>query len=1041
MSSVPPSLRLVLDVLSRAALPVALCCLAACGGAEADRTAEPAGAAGQLRALAAASTSAESSALLRVRAAGSVSEGVGASAVVRFNGKPIAAGLLTHGELLEYELWLPNGWAGGTLDIALENATGADGAPARNLTIDSVSLNGAELRPGDVGVVFDAGGGEAAFDGKGLAPAHRVISRNGALRFTIEASTRTTAAPPAGVYIDAQRGSDSQPGTFDRPWRTLGPLQALSARLPAGHGIFLRCDGVWRAALSLTAQQLSDGAVVAGYGPECSARRATLTGADVFAGNWQKVGAVWTRQLPAGTPKISQLFIDGQAQRIAQWPNAGFAAANAGLLQAGETTPRPLVALQPADTTSLADKDLLGATVQIRSHAWLIETRRALALRSGQIELDRAPDWPARAGRTYLLQDQLWMLDQPGEFFHDTVTQRLHLIAPAALAAADLNTLLVEGTVRPTALSITGRRATSVTGLALLAAADTGLNILDAPETKVDGIEASDNAVNGLKLTHSVRLPAAVPGSLITGSRFVGNGRYGIDAVGAVRTLVLGNHVADTGAGPQHQAGVIAGIANGAGGRTEGNRVENSAYIGIHFSSQDASQVLRNHVEGFCLRLTDCGGIYTWTGQANGALAGGAVVAGNRVITAPKAPRPVPKVQTDIIVGIYIDDHSHGVAVQDNLVAHAPMGVFVHNASRTRVIGNRIWLPSQTGLWASMDDASGDSMLDNSFTDNTVVPALYARAQAGQLPRFDVGQAVWFWHTQAGEAALAADRNLFARNSIVQLFGPMAHFAWLRGPAGDRDIDGLDWRALNNAERPIASPAVFAPLAPQLGPEKVVDGQFEQGLTQWTEYRDPAGLGGATLRLNQQGGCTDACVGFVAGSRGDLLGSRPFTMKTGAPHVYRWTATMATATGATVGAPYISRDGTPWDMMTDGQGFSTPRPRRAGAGETLHFEAYFIAKADAAARVNLQLETPNARVDFDAVSVREVLGYNVAALSELSTVAIAPLDREAVVGCTDLGWPQGCEATDLLGQAVSWPLRLPAGSARLLLRKDTSFRL
>ena len=1030
--------------IGRAGMLSLLVMLAACGGADSEPAFEVAQGTGQLRALAAGTAAADvhpaGSAVVRIRAAGSLAASTGAMASVRFNGVPVAAGELTHGELVDYLLEVPGAAAGGTLDIVLANATTADGQPLRSLRVEALSLADTTLRPADPGVVFDAGAGEAAFDNQGLSAGQALLTRNGALRFTLPAAASPAATAAAGgsaVYVDAQRGDDNHPGTAERPWRSFSRLQP--GLLPTPRHVFLRCDSVWRSSIVLAAPQLQDGTTFAGYGPECATRKATISGADLFVGNWQKSGSTWTRALPPGTPKITQLFIDGQALRTAQWPNAGTVSSQTLTSAAGGSASKTLQ-LRSTEQGQLAGRDLAGATIQMRTQSWLIETAKVQSASPGRIELESAPAWTMAPGKAFVLQDKPWMLDSPGEFFHDTSTQRLHVLVPDALAAADLNTLAVEGSVRNVALSLNGRRYLNVRGLALQGTTQTGLALENTSQATVQGVEASHNGVNGIRLGHWPREAAGTPGSVISDNLLRGNGRFGIDAIESQRTQLLRNRVTGTGVSFQHQAGVVAGIASGPGGVTEDNLIEDSGYLGISFSSLGASRVTGNTVTGICQRLLDCGGIYTWTGRENGPLANGALVERNRVVASHDTFSTGNKLDVEIVVGVYIDDHSHGVTVRDNLLAHTPMGVFVHNASRTRVTGNRIWLPTETGLWASMDDAEGDSMTGNVFDGNEIVPAMQAQATAGQLPRFGVAQAVWFWHTQSAEAALSATRNLFSGNTVTQLFGPLASHAWLRGPQGDWRVDTAAWLALNAAESRPAATARFDVLIPLLGEEKIANGQFEHGTNAWIEYRDPGSTGGATRWLPAQTGCTAACVGFAAGHRGDLLASQPFSMKAGAPHLYRWSATMPAHAGATVGAPYISRAGTPWDMMTDAQGYVGITPRSAGAGESLQYEAYFTAKSSDASRVNLGMDTLGTRVTFDEVSVREVLGYSIANRRELAAIATAPRDRGMDVDCAGLGWPAGCSATDLQGQPVALPLMLPAGAERLLLRKDSSFR-
>jgi hypothetical protein len=313
-------------------------------------------------------------------------------------------------------------------------------------------------------------------------------------------------------------------------------------------------------------------------------------------------------------------------------------------------------------------------------------------------------------------------------------------------------------------------------------------------------------------------------------------------------------------------------------------------------------------------------------------------------------------------------------------------------------------------------------------------------AAAGGLPSFTTAQAVWFWHSLNGEAALAAGRNTFSGNSVVQLQGPLAAHALLRGPTGERFVDALDWRALQSAETLPQRPVRFAPLNITLGTELVSNGQFDAGLTPWVSYSNPGGTGFAVGALPSLAGCTGPCAGFTAGHRGDLLASRPFVMRAGVAHVYRVTAAMPTTSGATLAPAYISRETTPWDQMSDNRGYASYGPRRAAAGETLEYEAFFVPKAASLSRVNMQLESLRVAVGLDAISVREITGYVPARLADWSALAYAPASAARAVGCAELGWSAGCSAIGLDGLPVALPLNLAAGTERFLLRADSNFR-
>ena len=87
-----------------------------------------------------------------------------------------------------------------------------------------------------------------------------------------------------------------------------------------------------------------------------------------------------------------------------------------------------------SDVSALSGKDLSGATIQIRTEPWSIESRSVTALDAATARMGLATPttYPMEAGDGYVLQDKLWMLDAPGEFFHDVATGTLYVFPSTA---------------------------------------------------------------------------------------------------------------------------------------------------------------------------------------------------------------------------------------------------------------------------------------------------------------------------------------------------------------------------------------------------------------------------------------------------------------------------------------------------------------------------------------------------------------------------------------------------------------------------------
>ncbi len=1042
----------------RIQLACALISLAGCGGGEAPgvaaaeasqaaQAAQAAGApgvgstgpaAGLAFALASTGTPAGERVPVVIRAAGGVVNGVAVEGRVRYNGTVVAAGAVASAAMTDYVFELPGPLRGGALDIVMVNADEAAGTATRVLRIASVTVAGIVLRPTDFNAVFDAGNDEAAFDGLQVSAGRALLANNGALRLTLPTADEVARAQQPlpdtpGVYIDAERGSDDSAGTQERPWRTIARLATSSARTSGN--IFLRCGTVFRESLSIREEWLKPGRLIAGYGPECPRRKAVISGADDFSGGWQQSGGVWSRALPRNTPKISQLFIDGSPLRTARWPNLeGTSARKTALASAGLAADH--LAVRSEDASALSTRSLVGAAVQLRTQAWLIESRVVVGTRQDALALDRPLDWKLDPGEGYVLSDKLWMLDEAGEFFHDLENQRLYFVAPAH-SPADLNTALIEGSVRDVGLVVQNSHGTVVRDVALVANRADGLHALDAPGLQVSDVVASDNGSSGIRLRQWAPEPAQNARVEVSGSLVTDNGHYGIDAGYVRNARISGNRVLQTGIGSHRTEGVYAAIETGPGGQVEDNLIDGSGYLGIRFSSRDNSRVSGNRVNGHCQRLSDCAGIYTWSQPHAQQASQRSVVEGNQVRGGEANLTGTQSAGSDLVAGIYIDDESDGVVVRGNLLAQNPFGIFVHNASRLTVENNRVWLPGRAGIAAAMDRHDADRMTDNLFQGNEIVPLVQVRARPDGPPGFSVGQPFWLYHALTGKSALAERGNVFRDNRVLNLQGLQATHATVLGPAGQTVLDADEWSRLNRGEPAPSQPSTFQPYELVLGPELIADAEMDQGLNTWRSWRSPASQGFG-VAATSAGGCVGACLQFSTGHPGDYLASPGLMLEAGSTYLYRTRLAGATA-GLKLAWPYISRDASPWDAVAEPGAAVALAPRSLRAGTFNAFEAFFVPRETAQARVHFQLEAPGTAV-VDAVSVRKVMGVAAAQVDEWARIVTAPVQQSQRIGCASLQWPENCRAIDRDGTAVALPLDIPAGTARLLLRADSPHR-
>lgn len=1052
LRSIPTYSRWAL-VLSAASL------LAACGGS-ADDTAEAAASGEQARTLAARSTrggvapppATGSQTLNRiiVRASSVPVQGTGAVIQLRYRGLVIADGEVSSSGLTDLQFHVPGSFGGDVLDLVFTNAGLPNTPTTRRLAIEAVYVNGTRLSPTAANVVFDLGHGLAAFDGIDVKPGSSLLAETGALRMPLPAASQLGAplavAPELltnvpGPYVDFWHGADTHPGTRARPYRTLAALRGRT--LLAGEHIHLRCGNLWRESLVLGVGELTDGTEIRRFGDDCAtAGNPVVSGADTFNGSWTRSGQVWSRALPAGTPRISRLFVGHTVMRAAQWPNASEPQALVDSAVGGQPN---RFRVSAAAAAALAGHSIAGATALVRTTAWKIErfTVAASGLQGQEVALTTTPGYTVKTGDAYAFTGLAWMLDAPGEFFHDTAAQRLYLIPAAADAGLDLNQASVEGSVRDVAIDLRGRKQLGITDVAVRMARQDGIRMTDTPEARLLNVESRENGAAGIKLMQWSALAAASPGPSVRNSLLAGNGEHGIDASFVRKADIAANRVIDTGLGT-HIGNALAGIAAGPGAQVADNIVDGTAYAGIMFSSQQGSRVMRNEITRYCVRLSDCGGLYTWTGEAGVSAQQSATVEGNRIHAATAASIGSGAQGRDLVIGIYLDEFTQGTTVRHNFMQGMPMGILLHNASRNTVESNRIWLAGRAGLWVSMTRSDADASTQNLLQNNEILPMVLASGQWPELPRLSVSHPIWFMHNLSGPAALGPGRNEFANNRVIQINGALREHARVAGPVpqGERFVDAAAWRELNPRETLPERPLTFSSYVLDLGPEKLVGGHFQTGLAPWSRHWNwqlPNSVNEVAHVLAQPG-CNGPCVRMTVAERSESIYSPGFSLAAGVPHLLQWTA-VATQAAAMVGEPYLSTTQSPWSKINDARGFVTLGSREVKAGEVQRYEAFFMPTTSASARVNMQLDTLGVPVHFDEVSVREIRGWWLGGPPQWVAAVVAPRDRErSVASCTEFGWPAGCTLVDAAGAPVGLPVTVPAGGSRLLFWADSPYR-
>ena len=817
-------------------------------------------------------------------------------------------------------------------------------------------------------------------------------------------------------FLDASRGDDFGVGSQKRPWKTLGKLKR--AGLSSGDVVRLKCGGIWREALDLDARSVPAGVTIAAE-PGCAVGQApSIRGSDLVNSAWTADGAQVGASVTDRFGVVNGLFYKGQGALLARYPD--YVGPGREFALADGLKSQRSFRLRDKDRRAVGDRDLVGATVYVRVYPWQVEKAlvRNYDASSGEVTLDKDLTTRILHGAGYILEGKKWMLNAPGEWWHDTQAKRLYLIPrDGQRPQADD----VEVVVRDFAVRVSQLSQLRLVGLDLRQTRQTALEVNDATDVVADGLNIADPGEFGVGM-HRSRRPA------FRGGRIERSGWSAVVTRDSPDAIVSGNVIVDHGL-VGHPGGSAAAIAV-KGERTvvSGNLVYRAAAPGIHFFNIEGTQILGNKVIRPCVRFTDCGGIQTWTShsadQATKRLLVRSVVKDNVILgegSNMEGSAGQGRYQSN---GIYFDSMTGGVKATDNVIAGTENGFYLHNSQFNTVTGNTIRSVTHASIAAYMSLPGADVLRGNRVKGNR----LFSRPPSGEGD--EVFAFKWQQPTEPDGLFAGGDANEVQDNQVLRAGGEGQTRWYLGDGTTSRVMSESDWRKFAKGDREQViglAPEAAAKKAGKEGANVLPDGDFKSGSSSWQTYFNPAGRGGGMATT----GCGEApCLKFITGHPSDVLSSKPFRLDSD-PGQNTYVLKLTVKGGPKGGGIrlFVRRDGPPYDN------FGLDQPvLKLNPGQVLRVERAFQAISSDPARMYVHLE-PGAEVYLSRASISRVdTPASTPVTAARSLFVINLVDKVQTINCADtkLG---DCSALDEQSKEVKWPLTLPAGQGTVLFPK------
>jgi len=492
--------------------------------------------------------------------------------------------------------------------------------------------------------------------------------------------------------VDATNGNDNNDGlSLGSAWKTIAKVNSQTFR--PGDSVLFKRGEVWRERLIVPSSGKAGAPITfAAYG---TGEKPEINGADVIT-EWSLYkGNIYVANVSS---KVTQLFVDGEKQVKARWPNSGWLNIDAN---SGNN-----ISLYSNSLTQ-PDNYWVGATIAIKTQPFWIEVRTVGANTMHTITWDYDLEYGTpRKDYGFYLEGEVEEIDIPGEWCYST--GKVYL----CMAGGDNpGNHLIQGSVRNYGIGISVKKYVDVEGITIRYPSTYGIEI-----TYPNHIYVRDNVILFSERGINVYSPGSPYDYIYINNNRISDTRgCGIGVWGSNYCEITNNELIDIASdeiSPRWGCGIWVGNVNNL--VVSGNRVDRVSYGGI-YAGGDQVTISHNVISNCLLFLGDGGGIYTAGNRTYFHITNNIVsnVVGNLEGTPSSDPEGSG-------VGIYLDEISSGYEVAGNIVFDCDLGIQLHRAYNNTVVNNSLYNNTK-GMWLQEKDP--DEMHDNNFYNNILLCA------------------------------------------------------------------------------------------------------------------------------------------------------------------------------------------------------------------------------------------------------------------------------------------------------------------------------
>lgn len=518
-------------------------------------------------------------------------------------------------------------------------------------------------------------------------------------------------------YYLSAAGNDQQEGTSPAlAWKTIDRLNAAGKQLRPGDNIFFRRGDLFYGTIRVTASGTKEKPIV--FGAYGAGADPVISGFSV-PGAWTNEGnGIWSADAPQAASGLNMVCMQGTPQRIGRYPNTD--ANDGGYLRYEDAAGNLSITDQQLSTST----DWTGAEVVIRKNHWTAERCRITRQEGKTINYTYANEginpidepylYPGLKNNGYFIQNDLRTLDQPGEWYMDTIRQRLYMYAgntaPVRVQYSSRDTLVNTGSrsglvfrnlqfegANRSGLFNRGGGSIHIISCRFRNIGAKAIHCWNTPDVLIDSVDTYFVLSNAIQVRNR-----QMDNVIVRNCRIRQTGPY----VGMGSFYDARDYKA---IGVQVQRNLVI----------ENNVVDSSGLTGIEFQGSNAL-VQHNLVTHFCYVLDDGAGIYTYVDASPenpGPPFVNRTIRNNIILYGTGASQgSIYKAKAE---GIYLDAGTMNMMVLNNTIAHLSYrAIACNNPKDVLIRGNTCfntglsWGIARPHVWRTFGNVE---MKDNIF--------------------------------------------------------------------------------------------------------------------------------------------------------------------------------------------------------------------------------------------------------------------------------------------------------------------------------------